>query len=263
VYEVFGVVRRARQRCDSGVYHVILRGINRGDIFFDDDDHLCFLETLAEKKRNQEYRVYGYCLMNNHVHLLVQENENTISRTMSRIGTSYAKFFNEKYNRSGHVFQGRYRSECVEDDNYLMTVLRYIHNNPMKAGLVREPEAYRWSSIHAYTSGKDHPKGLTEIEFILGMFNSSRIKAIQAFREYMKQENEDICLDEEVKHKKTDEEVKAEIEVLMKGEPIGRLLGMEKEKRNAILRAIKSSEGVTLRQIARVTGLNAMNVQRA
>jgi len=95
------------------------------------------------------------------------------------------------------------------------------------------------------------------------MFNSSRIKAIQAFREYMKQENEDICLDEEVKHKKTDEEVKAEIEVLMKGEPIGRLQGMEKEKRNAILRAIKSSEGVTLRQIARVTGLNAMNVQRA
>ncbi|MDD3023782.1 MAG: transposase [Syntrophomonadaceae bacterium] len=257
------MVRQARLRCESGVYHVVLRGINRGDIFFDDDDSLRFLETLAQKKRNQEYWLYGYCLMNNHVHLLMKENKDTVSRTMSRIGTSYAKWYNQKYSRSGHVFQGRYGSECVEDDKYLLTVARYIHNNPVKAGLVRELEAYRWSSIHAYTGGRDYPKGLTETEFILSIFNRNRIEAIQAFREFMKQENEDICLDEEIKRKKTDGEVKAEIEDLMDGEPIGKLQGMEKEKRNAILRTIKSSEGVTLRQIARVTGLNAMNVQRA
>ncbi len=81
----FGVVRQARQRCESGIYHVVLRGINRGDILFDDDDSLRFVETLTQKKRNQEYGLYGYCLMSNHVHLLVRENEDTVSRTMSRI----------------------------------------------------------------------------------------------------------------------------------------------------------------------------------
>ncbi len=248
----FGVVRQARQRCESGIYHVVLRGINRGDIFFDDDDSLHFVETLAQKKRNQEYGLYGYCLMSNHVHLLVRENEDTVSRTMSRIGTSYAKWYNQKYSRSGHVFQGRYGSECVEDDKYLLTVVRYIHNNPVKAGLVRNPESYRWSSIHAYAGGKEYPSGLTQTEYILCIFHRNQIEAIRAFREFMKQENEDTCLDEEIKRKKTDGEVKAELEALMDGEPIGKLQSMEKE-----------NEGVTLRQIARVTGLNAMNVQRA
>jgi len=109
-----------------------LRGINRGDIFFDDDDSLRFLETLAQKKRNQEYELYGYCLMSNHVHLLVRENEDTVSRTMSRIGTSYAKWYNQKYSRSEHVFQGRYGSECVEEDKYLLTVVRYMHSKTVR-----------------------------------------------------------------------------------------------------------------------------------
>ena len=256
------MVRQSRQRSESGVYHVVLRGVNRGDIFFDEDDHQHFLETLAQKKRNQEYELYGYCLMSNHVHLLIQENEDTISRIMSRIGTSYAKWYNQKYTRSGHVFQGRYGSECVEDDQYLLTVLRYIHNNPVKAGLVRETESYRWSSIHAYTSNEP-AKGLVATEFILGIFHRDRIEAILAFREFMKQNDEDACLDEVIKRNKTDKEVKDEIEALMAGEPIGKLQSMDKDKRNKMLRTIKASEGVTLRQIARVTGINVMNIQRA
>ena len=81
MYGVFDVVRQARQRCDSGVYHVVLRGINRGDIFLDDDDSLRFLETLAQKKRNQEYELYGCCLMSNHVHLLVVQPKIQSKRT--------------------------------------------------------------------------------------------------------------------------------------------------------------------------------------
>jgi REP element-mobilizing transposase RayT len=179
------MVRQARQRCESGIYHIVLRGVNRVDIFFDDDDNLRFLETLDKKKQNHEYWLYGYCLMSNHVHLLVREKEDSISRTMSRIGTSYAKWYNQKYSRSGNVFQGRYGSECVEDDRYLLTVVRYIHNNPVKAGLVKEPEAYRWSSMHEYTSN-EHLKGLTETEFILNIFHLNRIEAIQAFQEFVK-----------------------------------------------------------------------------
>jgi putative transposase len=79
---------------------------------------------------------------------------------MSRIGTSYAWWYNQKYDRSGHVFQGRFRSECVEDDAYLLTVVRYIHNNPVKAKIVYRAEDYHWSSIHAYYCGSDKPDGL-------------------------------------------------------------------------------------------------------
>lgn len=97
----------------------------------------------------------------------------------------------------------------------------------LKAGLVREVEAYLWSSIRAYTIGKDHLKGLTETEFILSMFHEDRIKAIQAFQEFMKQEGEDNCLDLDIKQKKNDEEVKVEIETLMDGRLIGELQSME------------------------------------
>ena len=97
-------MRQARQRSESGVYHVILRGINRQDIFYDDDDYQHFLETIDQMKSDDQFAVYGYCLMTNHVHLLIQENTDTISRIMSRIGTSYAWWYNRKYGRSGHVF---------------------------------------------------------------------------------------------------------------------------------------------------------------
>ncbi len=250
------MVRKAREHCESCAYHVVLRGINRQDIFYDENDFQRFLETLEQKKSEKQFEVYGYCLMSNHVHILIREKNDKISRIMSRIGTSYAWWYNRKYGRSGHVFQGRYGSECVEDDTYLLTVVRYIHNNPVKAKMVSAAEDYRWSSIQEYYGGREYPSGLTEIEFVLGMIHEKRTEAIKGFREFMKQENEDKCLDEQIKLRKTDGEVKAEIEAMMSGEPIGKLLGLEKAKRQEILKKIKRSEGVTQRQIARVTGIS-------
>ncbi len=141
------MVRRARERCESGVYHIVLKGINRQDIFFDEEDFQRFLNTLEKKKLENRFVVYGYCLMNNHVHILIREKNDKISRIMSRVGTSYAWWYNRKYGRSGHVFQGRYGSECVEDNTYLLTVVRYIHNNPVKAGMVKVPGDYQWSIV--------------------------------------------------------------------------------------------------------------------
>jgi len=249
-------MRRPRERSNSGVYHVVSRGINRQDIFYDDDDYQHFLETIDQMKSGDKFVVYGYCLMTNHVHLLVRENTDTISRIMSRIGTSYAWWYNRKYGRSGHVFQGRYGSECVETDDYLLTVLRYIHNNPVKAAMVHKPEEYRWSSIHAYYGTTEYPCGLSEPSFALGIINQNLKRALQSFREFMNTDNKDKCLEDEVKHRKTDTEIKAEIEKLMIGEPIGILQGLERARRNEILREIKKIDGVSLRQISRVTGLS-------
>jgi len=182
---------------------------------------------------------------------------------MSRVGTSYAWWYNRKYDRSGHVFQGRFGSECVRNDTHLLTVVRYIHNNPVKAKMVSVPEKYRWSSISAYYGGGEYPIGLTEIEFVLALIHKNRTEAIKKFREFMKLKNEDICLDDQIKLRKTDEDVKAEIEAMMSGEPIGKMLGLGKEKRQEILKKIKKSKGVTQRQIARITGISPNIVFKA
>lgn len=249
-------MRLSRERSESGVYHIILRGINRQDIFYDDEDYQRFLETINRTKSEDEFAVYGYCLMTNHLHLLILEKIDSISRIMSRIGTSYAWWYNQKYGRSGHVFQGRFKSECVEDDNYLLAVIRYIHSNPVKAGMVQKPEDYRWSSIHDYYGTRSSLYGLIEPGFVLGIIDQNIERARQEFREFMKQENEDKCLEYETRQRKTDSELKVEIEKLMSGKPIGLLQGMEREKRNEILRKIKKIDGVSLRQISRVTGLS-------
>ena len=256
-------VRQARERCNSGVYHIVLRGINRQDIFYDDEDFQRFLETLAKMKSDQQFDVYGYCLMSNHAHLLIKEKSDNISRIMSRIGSSYAWWYNRKYQRSGHVFQGRYGSECVEDDKYLLTVIRYIHNNPVKAGMEKNPGKYRWSSIHAYYSGREYPQRLTEPEYILGIIHQDLNEAIRGFQEFMELNNEDKCLDDEIKPRKTDGEVKSVIEALLNGDQLGKIHYLDKEKRNEILRKVKESDGVSMRQIARVTGLSLHIVFKA
>jgi REP element-mobilizing transposase RayT len=135
--------RQAREKSSSGIYHIMLRGINRQDIFHDEEDKMRFIETLKNYKSICEYKVYGYCLMSNHIHLLIKEGKETISQAMKRIGASYVYWCNMKYERYGHLFQDRYKSEKVEDDKYLLVVLRYIHQNPIKAGIVEEAAKYK------------------------------------------------------------------------------------------------------------------------
>ncbi|MGI6549579.1 MAG: REP-associated tyrosine transposase [Syntrophomonadales bacterium] len=257
------MARQSRRRSESGIYHIVMRGTNRQDIFHERDDYWRLLQIIAQTKPENNFELYGFCLMTNHVHLLIHEKEETIAKTMHRITTRYAGWYNYKYERSGHVFQGRYGSECVEDDRYLLTVIRYIHNNPVKAGMVSHPEDYRWSSIKAYYSGHKRPARLTNTSFILGIFAPERTEAVHRFREFMSVENQDTCLEDENRLKKTDEEIMAEIDEILKGASIPALLGMKKQDRDALLRKIKAIEGTTQRQIARVTGLNQSIISRA
>ncbi len=140
--------RRARRLAESGVYHVMMRGVNRDAIFLEDEDRERFLHSLAKAKASSGCQVLAYCLMTNHVHLVVRTGEEPIGDVVKRLGVRYAGWFNDKYGRVGHLFQDRFRSEPVEDDAYLTTLLRYVWNNPVEAGLVASPEEYRWSSRH-------------------------------------------------------------------------------------------------------------------
>ena len=138
--------RQPRVPAESGIYHVMVRGVNRDVIFLEEEDCHRFLESVNRAKSRSGCSVLGYCLMSNHAHLLIHTRVEPIGATMKRLGVSYAYWFNRKYGRAGYVFQGRFRSEPVENDAYFATVLRYIWQNPVKAGLVESPAEYRWSS---------------------------------------------------------------------------------------------------------------------
>ncbi|MEI2400828.1 transposase, partial [Paenibacillus phytohabitans] len=118
--------RKAREKSKTGVYHLIWRGANRQEIFHDDEDWIRFLDILKKYKLKLNLTIYAWCLMSNHVHLLIKEGDESISATMKRIGVSYAGYYNWKYRTTGHLFQDRFRSENVEDQAYLKTVVRYI-----------------------------------------------------------------------------------------------------------------------------------------
>ncbi len=138
--------RHARQLAESGIYHVMLRGVNRDAIFLDDEDCARFLHALGQAKDASGCSVLAYCLMPNHAHLVLRTGEEPIGVVIKRLGVRYAGWFNRKYGRIGHLFQDRFKSLPVEDDAYLVTLLRYVWNNPVEAGLVTLPEEYIWSS---------------------------------------------------------------------------------------------------------------------
>lgn len=126
--------RAARKKSNSGIYHIMLRGINRQLIFEDEEDKNRFIETLLKYKEQCGYLIYAYCLMGNHIHILLKEGKEELTLVLKRIAGSYVYWYNWKYHRSGHLFQDRFKSEPVEDDAYFLTVIRYIHQNPETRG---------------------------------------------------------------------------------------------------------------------------------
>ncbi len=133
------------------------------------------------------YKLYGYVLMDNHYHLALQVFGKKLQEIMHQVNNKYSKYFNYKYKRVGHVFQGRYKAILVQDERYLLSLVRYIHQNPIKAGMCKTVEEYKWSSDIFYRAGK---KGFISTEVLLDMLSSDRKEAISKYQEYMQQEEE-------------------------------------------------------------------------
>ncbi len=142
--------RQARQFAESEIYHVMLRGVNRDAIFLEDADCERFLDLLRRVKEDSGCLVLAYCLMTNHIHLVLRTTTEPISLVMKRLGVRYVGWFNRKYARVGHLFQSRFASLPVEDDAYLITLLRYVWHNPVEAGLASRAEDYPWSSRNTH-----------------------------------------------------------------------------------------------------------------
>ena len=156
--------RRPRLWFPEALYHLIDRGDNREPVFFFDVDYRYYLQLLAEAKQRFECRLFAYALMTNHVHLMLQTGQTySVSKFMQWLNTSYTIYMNKRYKRVGHIFQGRYHSVLVEKESYALELSRYIHLNPVRAGIVRTPESYHWSSFHAYLQPGDNDLVTTDL----------------------------------------------------------------------------------------------------
>lgn len=143
---------------DAGlIYHVINRGNNRQDVVRKPQDYEAFLQALADLKERKPFRLYGYCLMRNHIHLLVRPTGATISRIVQSLLVSHTQRYHKHHRSGGHVWQGRFKSPVIQNDEHLLTVLRYIEANPLRAKLVRRAEAYPWSSYRVHGLGETDP----------------------------------------------------------------------------------------------------------
>lgn len=147
--------RKTRMYLPGIPVHVVQRGNNRAACFFSDDDHLYYKEVLAEGLRRYSASLHAYCLMTNHVHLLMTPAyEDSISRVIQHVGRQYVQFVNKRYSRSGTLWEGRHKGSLIDAETYLLTCYRYIELNPVAASMVRTPDEYRWSSYHANGHGK-------------------------------------------------------------------------------------------------------------
>ncbi len=253
---VMKMPRAARKLSSSNIYHVMLRGINRQNIFEDDEDRLCFMQTLARYKKCSGFRLYAFVLMSNHVHLLIEPADEPLDMIFRRIGVRYAVWFNQKYERVGHLFQDRFRSENVETDAYFMTVLRYIIQNPAKAGMESAPGSYRWSSFLAYEKGQGT---VTDTQFALDLFGGR-----DAVLTFLLQENkDDSVLDEEKCDRRLrDDLAKEKMARITRCTSVADFQQLDAPLQKEYARRMHS-EGMSLGQISRMTGMPKTSVYHA
>jgi putative transposase len=173
-----------RIEVEGGLYHIITRGVARQDIFHDADDHARFMKLLAALKERLPFYLYAYCLMTNHIHLLVERMTDDVGRIMQRLLTGYAQYYNRKYRRVGHVLQGRHKAILCQSDQYLTELVRYIHLNPVRAKMVRQPENYAYSSHRAYMGLE--PSGIVDVDPVLRHFSPKKKVAIERYEQHVK-----------------------------------------------------------------------------
>jgi REP element-mobilizing transposase RayT len=177
------MARKPRLEIEGGLYHLITRGVDRRDIFHCREDHQKFLSLLAAQKLKLPFYLYAYCLMTNHIHLLIERRIDGIGKIMHRVLTGYCQYYNRRYKRTGHVLQGRHRSILCQSEAYLTELVRYIHLNPVRAKMVGLPEEYPFSSHRAYLGLE--PVGIVDVDPVLRPFGVTREAARKHYADFV------------------------------------------------------------------------------
>lgn len=243
--------RYARKKSNSGYFHVIVRGIGKQILFEENADYHFFINLIEKYSLEAEITVCAYCLMENHVHMLLRDTNENIAKMMKKIGVAYARYYNHKNDRTGHLFQDRFISEPVETESYLMGVFRYILQNPQKAG-VAATDKYEWSSYYDY-GVVDSFVDTSMLEWILGSWND--------YETFMGTDDDGQYL--EFEHFRRDDEwAKEIIREYLQADSGTVIQKLNREDRDKCLRDLKA-KGVSVRQLERLTGISKGVIQRA
>lgn len=250
-------MRESRNRILTEFSHIMLRGIGHMNIFMDEDDHQRFLETIKRFNGSREIKIHAFCLMSNHVHMLVQASPEAIPGFMKSIEVSYAQYFNSTHDHVGHLFQNRYKSEAITSEQYFLAAFRYILLNPQAAGICRWEE-YRWSSSGTYLMKADD--GITDTSLITDILGGK--DEVVCFVNINAGDSPKIA--EPVLSRKllTDNKALKTIQAISGLEDPLLIQGMDRETRNELLATLKK-KGITIRQLERMTGINRNMIQRA
>ena len=243
--------RMPRAKSISEIYHIIIRGTGQQILFESKSDGQFFLNMLKKYAREADIVLYGYCLMDNHVHLLLQGKQPMLSDFMKRLCGNYASYFNNKYDRVGTLFQSRFRSEPIEDDRYFLTVLRYIIMNPERAGVCQR-DRYGWSCYKEYFL----QPAICDTSF------ASRICGSEdALQQFLRSEPQDSAV-LKPKGRVSDADAKKIIKTLFDVDSGIQLQSLERTARDRAIVRLKR-RGLSTRQIERLTGISRGAVQRA
>jgi len=178
------MARALRIEYPGACYHVVARSVCRRNITTDQRDARTLISALENVHKKYNFVLYAYCIMSNHYHLLLETPDGNLSRGMQNLNSTYAIIFNKRHKGSGHLFQGRYKAILVEKEEYLLTLSRYIVLNPVRAGIVNEPEAYGWSSFRE-AMGMKRRSGFLETSYILSHFSEDLAAARRQYREFV------------------------------------------------------------------------------
>jgi putative transposase len=182
-------MRKPRLEYPGSLYHVIARGNQRQKVFLEDGDFVRYLKLLGDPLEGRGFLLYAYCLMGNHVHLLIEQTtEYPLSRFMQRLQSAYTSFFNHKYDKIGHLFQGRYKAILVDKDSYLISLVRYIHLNPSRAKIENRLGEYPWTSHRQYLGRDKEPLAKISVDRVLGLFSRIKVLARKEYKRHMREE---------------------------------------------------------------------------
>jgi len=250
--------RYARQRHEKGIHHVVVQGKRLEQVFEKDAEKELYLETLLKYKAKTGVKLYAFCILNNHAHLVIEETtDESVSSFMRRIGVSFSYWYRQRYDlpRGEELFRGRYLSEPLETEEAILRVVRQIHQEPVKVGVSDKMENYYWSSYRFYLK----PSDLVDRRLILDSLHFGG-----GYVSYMEEETEPMHMLEEVplRYGRSDDEAAALIQVRLQEEGYISLKQLEQEERDEFLKKLKYVDEVSIQQLSRVTGVNRGYIQR-